>query len=144
VRQADRKYARSIRIGATPAAVWAAIVNVETWPEWASQFKRLERLDAGPLASGSRVHVTPPGTVLERRIRCGKQGCRCGAEPPQLHGPYYQWTRKLNGKTQTRLLSAAQMARYASWFENAKRIRSLTSELEALSLDLAESAEDWG
>ncbi len=84
------------------------------------------------------------GTVLERRIRCGKKGCRCGADPPQLHGPYYQWTRKLNGVTQTRLLSAAQMARYASWFENAKRIRSLTSELEALSLDIAESAEDWG
>ncbi len=36
------------------------------------------------------------------------------------------------------------MARYRSWFENAKRIRSLTSELEALSLDIAESAEDWG
>lgn len=85
-----------------------------------------------------------PGTVLERRIRCGKRGCRCGADSPQLHGPYYQWTRKLRGKTQTRLLSGAQMARYASWFKNAQRIRSLTSELEALSLDIAESAEDWG
>ncbi len=85
-----------------------------------------------------------PGTVLERRIRCGKKGCRCGADPPQLHGPYYQWTRKIAGKTETRLLSAAQMTRYASWFENARRLRRLTSELEALSLDIAESAEDWG
>ncbi len=85
-----------------------------------------------------------PGTVLERRIRCGKPGCRCAADPPRLHGPYYQWTRKVNGKTETRLLSAAQMARYASWFENAKRLRILTSELEALSLEVAESAEDWG
>ncbi len=85
-----------------------------------------------------------PGTVLERRSRCGKPGCRCAADPPQLHGPYYQWTRKVNGKTETRLLSAAQMARYASWFENAKRLRTLTSELEGLSLDIAESAEDWG
>jgi hypothetical protein len=85
-----------------------------------------------------------PGTVLERRIRCGKPGCRCAADPPRLHGPYYQWTRKVAGKTETRLLSAAQMARYARWFENAKRLRTLTSELEALSLDIAESAEDWG
>jgi hypothetical protein len=85
-----------------------------------------------------------PGTVLERRIRCGKPGCRCSADPPQLHGPYYQWTRKVNGKTETRLLSAAQRARYQSWFENAKRLRRLTSELEALSLEVAESAEDWG
>ena len=80
---------------------------------------------------------------MERRIRCGKNGCRCNAEPPQLHGPDYQWTRKVKGKTETRLLSAAQLARYGSWFENARRIRTLTSELEALSLEVAESAEDW-
>lgn len=85
-----------------------------------------------------------PGTVLERRIRCGKPGCRCGADPPQLHGPYYQWTRKVKGRTLTRLLTAAQMARYRSWFENAKRIRTLRSALEALSLEVAESVEDWG
>ena len=85
-----------------------------------------------------------PGTVLERRVRCGRTGCRCHADPPQLHGPYYQWTRKVAGKTETRLLSAAQMARYATWFENARRLRSLASELEALSLEIAESAEDWG
>ena len=36
------------------------------------------------------------------------------------------------------------MARYGTWFENAKRLRALTGELEALSLEIAESAEDWG
>jgi hypothetical protein len=61
-----------------------------------------------------------------------------------LAGPYYQWTRKVNGKTMTRLLSAAQMARYRGWFENAKLVRSLTSELESLSRDIAESVEGWG
>ena len=64
--------------------------------------------------------------------------------PPQLHGPYSQWTRKVDGKTQTRLLNAAQMAHYATWFVNARRLRTLTSELEALSLEIAESAEGWG
>jgi len=84
-----------------------------------------------------------PGTILERRICCKKPGCRCTADPPKLHGPYHQWTRKVNGKTKTRLLTAEQMERYSSWFENAKRIRALARELEALSLDIAESAEDW-
>jgi hypothetical protein len=37
------------------------MVDVETWPTWASQFERLERLDAGPLALGSRVRVRPKG-----------------------------------------------------------------------------------
>ena len=62
------RYARSIRIGAPTADVWAAIVDVERWPTWAAQFKRLERLDAGPLVSGARVRVTPngmPGAVWQ-------------------------------------------------------------------------------
>ena len=84
-----------------------------------------------------------PGTLLERHIRCNKPGCRCVAEPPQLHGPYYQWTRKINGKTRTTLLTAAQMNRYRPWFDNAKKIRSLTADLEALSLQIAKTIEGW-
>jgi len=84
-----------------------------------------------------------PGTILERSICCRKPGCRCTADPPQLHGPYYQWTRKVDGKTVTRLLTAEQMERYRGWFDNAKRLRALFSELEALSLGIAESTEGW-
>jgi len=84
-----------------------------------------------------------PGTLIERTICCKKPGCHCTADPPQLHGPYYQWTRKVNGKTFTRLLTKEQKERYDTWFDNAKRIRSLLAELEALSLLVAESAEGW-
>lgn len=55
------RLARTIRIGPPAADVWAATIDVETWPTWASQFKRLERLDAGPFAVGARVRVTPKG-----------------------------------------------------------------------------------
>jgi len=85
-----------------------------------------------------------PGSLAERRIRCGKPGCRCATDPTQLHGPYFSWTRKVNGRTVTRLLSAAQMERYRDWFANARRIRDLAGELEALSLEIAASSEDWG
>ena len=84
-----------------------------------------------------------PGTILERRICCKKPGCRCTADPPQLHGPYYQWTRKVNGKTVTRLLTKEQKERYEAWFDNAKQIRTLLAELEMLSLLIVESAEGW-
>lgn len=66
-----------------------------------------------------------PGTVVTRQMRCGKPGCRCKAEPPQLHGPYYQWTRKVGGKTVTRFLTDDQLARYEPWFANAQRLRDL-------------------
>jgi hypothetical protein len=50
-----------------------------------------------------------PGTLADRMTRCGYANCRCHADPPRLHGPYHQWTRKKNGKTATRILSDDQI-----------------------------------
>lgn len=82
-----------------------------------------------------------PGTLLERRTSCGKPTCRCQADPPQLHGPYHQWTRKIDGKTATRRLTDEQADRYRPWFDNARRLRELLTELEALSLRIFERTE---
>jgi len=51
--------ARTVHIEAPSADVWAAMTDVEAWPMWAPQMKRLDRLEAGPLALGSRVRVRP-------------------------------------------------------------------------------------
>jgi Family of unknown function (DUF6788) len=64
--------------------------------------------------------------------------------PPILHGPYYSWTRKINGKTVTRTLTPDQARRYQPWFDDARQLRTLAAELEALSLTLTEHAEAWG
>jgi Family of unknown function (DUF6788) len=85
-----------------------------------------------------------PGTLTERRTRCSSPGCRCRSDPPALHGPYYSWTRKINGKTATRTLTAEQARRYQPWFDNARQLRALAAQLEALSLKLAQDAEGWG
>jgi hypothetical protein len=84
-----------------------------------------------------------PGTVADRLTRCGHPGCRCHADPPQLHGPYHQWTRKKNGRTSTRILSDEQPADYSPWFDNHRRLRELVTEPEALSLAIAEAAPRW-
>ena len=55
-----------------------------------------------------------PGTLTERMTRCGHPRCRCHADPPQLHGPYHQWTRKIAGKTVTRILTDDQLADYST------------------------------
>ena len=85
-----------------------------------------------------------PGSLVVRRTRCGNAGCRCRGEPAQLHGPYLAWTRKVAQRTVTRTLSPEQAERYRPWFDNARRLRELLSELEALSLRTAEEAEGWG
>jgi hypothetical protein len=84
-----------------------------------------------------------PGSIVVRKMRCGKAACRCKADPPELHGPYIQWTRRVDGKTVTRFLSPDQLERYQPWFDNARRLRKLITELEALSVRAAEQAEGW-
>ena len=80
-----------------------------------------------------------PGTVLRRRMRCGKPGCACKTDPPALHGPYIQWTRTVDGKTVTRFLTEDQLARYQPWFDNARRLKELVAKLEIASVHALES-----
>jgi hypothetical protein len=80
-----------------------------------------------------------PGTLIERRVRCGKPGCRCHADPPVLHGPYWQWTRKTGGKTVTRLVADDQLDDYRQWLDNHRRLRALVAELEDLTLAIADA-----
>ena len=84
-----------------------------------------------------------PGTVADRATRCGYPGCRCRADPPQLHGPYHQWTRKIGGKTVTRILNDDQLADYQPWFDNQRRLRALVAELETLSQEIADNDPRW-
>ena len=85
-----------------------------------------------------------PGSIVERRMRCGKRRCRCKNEPPQLHGPYIQWTRTVDGKTVTKLLTPEQLSRYQPWLDNAARLRTLVTALEALTVRAIKHAEGWG
>lgn len=102
--------------------------------------RRRDRLTAEIAALGWAL----PGSVTLRFTRCGNPTCRCRGEPPQLHGPYPTWTRKVDNKTVTRTLTTEQVERYQPWFDNARRLREILTELEALSLQAADTAEGWG
>jgi hypothetical protein len=80
-----------------------------------------------------------PGTLIQRHVRCGRANCRCHASPPILHGPYWQWTRKINGKTITRLIADEQLDDYRQWLDNHRRLRALVAELEDLTLAIADA-----
>ncbi len=82
-----------------------------------------------------------PGSVVVRRIPCGKPACACKTGPGALHGPYIQWTRSVDGKTVTRYLSEQQLARYQPWFDNARRLNELVAKLEVASIQAFQSTE---
>jgi hypothetical protein len=83
-----------------------------------------------------------PGTLIVRAYACGKARCRCHADPPQLHGPYAEWTRKIGGKTVTRRLTQAELADWQPLFDNAKRLRALLADLQDLTLTILEDSGD--
>jgi hypothetical protein len=75
-----------------------------------------------------------PGTLTVRSYACGKRRCRCHHDPPVLHGPYAEWTRKIGGKTITRRLTPEQLEEWQPLFDNARKIRGLLAEIQHLTL----------
>ncbi len=104
----------------------------------ANPSERQRQAQAAIAAELGRIGFALPGSLVSRSTACGKTGCRCGANPPVLHGPYLTWTRTVAGKTVTRNITPDQQARYQTWFNNARRLRQLVTELEALSLEAFE------
>jgi hypothetical protein len=74
----------------------------------ATLLAEVERLKAAL----AEIGIVLRGSLTERYMPCGRAGCRCQATPPRLHGPYFQWTTKVEGKTRTVRLQAAEVPLY--------------------------------
>lgn len=78
------------------------------------------------------------GTVTRRYTTCSSAGCRCRADPPQRHGPYYQWTTKTGGKTRTRRLTRDEAKLYTEWIGNDRRLRKVIQQMRHIATKAAE------
>lgn len=85
---------------------------------------------AGELAD---VGFIAAGSITHRYTRCASPGCRCNADPPQPHGPYYQWTAKVNGKTVTRRLTQDEARLYQEWIANDRQLRALITKMRQVA-----------
>ena len=73
------------------------------------------------------------GSVASRLTRCGKTSCACHADPPRLHGPYWHWTAKVDGKTVNRRLNDNEARLYTEWIANDRRLRALLAEMREIA-----------
>ena len=73
------------------------------------------------------------GTLVSRYMACGKPSCRCHADPGQLHGPYWDWSRSVGGRTVSRRLSEPQARLYQEWIANRRAALQILAEMEAVS-----------
>ena len=83
-----------------------------------------------------------PGTLTVRTYACGKRRCRCHGDPPVLHGPYAEWTRKIEGKTVTRRLTPEQTEEWQPLFDNARKMRDLLAMIQDLTLQAVGADDD--
>ncbi len=70
--------------------------------------------------------------VVRYTVR-GSSGCRCHADPPVRHGPYFQHACKIAGKTVTHRLTAEQAHRYREQIANRRTLDQLITEMEQIS-----------
>jgi len=103
-------------------------------PTLATLQAELDRLKA----QIATVGFVCPGSVVRRYMPCGKPGCRCQADPPKLHGPYWQYSHKVDGKTITRRLTPDQARLYQQWIANRRRIDQLLAQMQQVSAQAAE------
>lgn len=82
----------------------------------------------------ARIGYFRRGSLLKRFMPCGKPGCACKSSPPRLHGPYYQWTRKIGGKTVTVLFTREQADLLAGWIAAGRQLNRVIEQMERLSL----------
>jgi len=78
------------------------------------------------------------GSLVRRFMPCGKPGCCCQGSPPRLHGPYYQWTRKVRGTTVTVRVHEGEARLLAEWIENGRRLDRIVGEMERVSYRITE------
>lgn len=77
------------------------------------------------------------GTVLLIYHQCRRAGCRCARGGRFRHGPYYVWTRKVEGKTITRMLPDAEGRLYMQWIRNRKYLNSTVRMMQRISQQVA-------
>jgi hypothetical protein len=70
------------------------------------------------------------GNLRQRYTVCGTANCRCKAQPPEPHGPYYYWSRLLGGKVVQRVLSPEEAEIVARGIKNYREVRELLRRWE--------------
>lgn len=100
-----------------------------------ASYERRYRELAAQLAD---IGMISSGSLTRRYTRCTSPGCKCRADPPQPHGPYWQWTRKIDGKTVTRRLTPGEAKLYRRWIANDRRMRRIIEQMRTIAAKAAD------
>lgn len=91
-----------------------------------------------------------PGHLSERYRRCGKPNCHCAEPGDPGHGPCWSLTRRVDGKTVTRVIpkglaveaTQAQLAEYRHWCQLSDELVEINVAICDARLDQSRAASD--
>ena len=73
------------------------------------------------------------GTVLKRMMKCGHPNCACQRDATHRHGPYFEWTYKVQGKTVNVKLSPQAAPLYQAATKQHRKLKAALASRERLS-----------
>ncbi|MGH8700239.1 MAG: DUF6788 family protein [Burkholderiales bacterium] len=83
-----------------------------------------------------------PGSISRQYNVCGSPHCRCKADPPQRHGPYYQLSYTHRRKSSSEFVRAQDLRAVQLQLDNHERLRALVDEWIGLGIQQARLARD--
>jgi hypothetical protein len=78
-----------------------------------------------------------PGTLSTQYNVCGKIGCRCKADPPKKHGPYYQISFTRKGKSGSKFVKIGDVPEIRKQIKNYERMKLLMDKWIDLAIELS-------
>jgi hypothetical protein len=73
------------------------------------------------------------GTDLKRMMKCGQTQCPCHRDPSRRHGPYFEWTYKVKGKTVNVKLSPQAASLYQAATKQHRKLKAILARMERSS-----------
>jgi hypothetical protein len=78
-----------------------------------------------------------PGSLSTQYNVCGTPGCRCKADPPQKHGPYYQVSFSRKGKSSSKFVKKEDLPAIRKQLKNYERMKELMDRWIDLATELS-------
>jgi hypothetical protein len=109
------------------------MANIKASAELEAKLAKLREDYEAAKAQIQALDYVIPGSLQKRSYACGNTNCHCKTDGI-LHGPYYQWTRKVNGKTVNINLDPELAETVKEWIQNNRGLRKLRQRMEKISL----------
>ena len=99
--------------------------------------RKVEKLKAELANMGPML----PGSVSEQWNVCGAPTCRCkDRDDPQKHGPYYQLSFTVGGKSSSMFIKKADLTEVRRRMKRFQRFKQWVKDLVVANVELARTA----